>query len=84
VHRVREVAGVVSSGPVLLSLLIAFLWLVGLPRFTTVPLSAQWLFWPDCALAVTLSSVLGLGWAVLWPALVYLRLRPAARPGGTA
>jgi CubicO group peptidase (beta-lactamase class C family) len=70
--------------PVLLSLLIAFVWLVGLPQFTTVPLSAQWLFWPDYTVAITLSSVLGLGWALLWPTLVYTRLPPAGRPGGTA
>ena len=72
--------GLAIGRPVALSLLWAFIVLIGIPQKVGAPLSALLMGMPDLGYLLVISVVVGLGWALaktVW-AVLTLRPRPAA------
>ena len=60
--------------PILLNVLAAFIFVVGMPQMLGVPLVGLMLFAPDWGYAMLLSGVLAIGW-VIWGSTAFVTLR---------
>jgi CubicO group peptidase (beta-lactamase class C family) len=68
--------------PSVLSLLLAWIFLVGLPiLFGGIPLPALRLTTPDVGYTITIAGVVAVIWAIFWPLLVSITLRRAPAVG---
>jgi CubicO group peptidase (beta-lactamase class C family) len=67
------------GAPVLVSLVLAWLAVVGVPQIFHLPLSFLLYETPDFGYGLVVIGIVGLGWALIWPSLVGLTLASIRR-----